>query len=136
MTLKIVMVGGTPSQKEKIYSFAEKISQRLFVPTLQPAPLPDHPSGSVVCFSLNYSKVEEDKTSEWSGQESDYEDKPLGLAALIGNIPSDYFSGYSINVFNEKWESDRKWLYSYATDEELSTNRKKPHSSPAKGARK
>lgn len=93
-TLHIDTTGGTPAQKEKIYAFAEKIATRLFVPTLQESPLPDHPQGSVLCFSLNYSKIEEDKVSEWSGRESDFEDKPLGIAAYVGGIPKEYFSGY------------------------------------------
>ncbi|MDR8399752.1 hypothetical protein NE850_25935 [Paraburkholderia sp. USG1] len=93
-TLHIEISGGTPEQKEKIYTFAEKIATRLFVPTLSENPLPAHPSGSIVCFSLNYSKIEENKSSEWSGRESDYEVKPLGIAAYVGNIPKKYFSGY------------------------------------------
>lgn len=93
-TLKIDIVGGTPGQREKIYTFAERIAQRLFVATLQPSPFPGHPSGAAVCFSLNYSKVEEDKTSVWSGKESAYEIKPLGIAVYVGGIPSSYFSGF------------------------------------------
>lgn len=93
-TLHIEMTGGTPSQKEKIYTFAERIAQRLFVPTLQENPMPGHPSGSAVCFSLNYSKIEEDKTSVWSGTEADFEDKPMGIAVYVGGIPDSYFSGY------------------------------------------
>lgn len=92
--LHIDMSGGTPAQKEKIYTFAEKIAARLFVPTLQENPFPDHPQGSVLCFSFNYSKIEENKNSEWSGHESDFEDKPLGIAVYVGSIPKEYFSGY------------------------------------------
>lgn len=47
-----------------------------------------------MCFSVNYSKVEEDRKSEWSGIEKDFEVKPLGIAAYVGNIPAKYFSGY------------------------------------------
>ena len=93
-SLVIEIDGGTPSQREKIYTFAEKVAQRLFTPTLQPNPLPGHPSGAAICFSLNYSKVEENRTSEWSGRESAYEIKPLGIAAYVGGIPTDYFSGF------------------------------------------
>lgn len=93
-TLHIEITGGTPAQKEKIYTFAERIAARLFVPTLQENPVPGHPQGSALCFSLNYSKIEEDKVSEWSGRESDFEDKPLGLAVYVGSIPDEYFSGY------------------------------------------
>ena len=56
--------------------------------------MPGHPSGSVVCFSLNYPKIEEDKTSVWEGKEQDYEVKQLGLAAYVGGIPEDYFTGF------------------------------------------
>lgn len=92
--LHIEITGGTPAQKEKVYTFAERIAQRLFVPTLQENPMPGHPSGSVVCLSVNYSKIEEDKTSVWTGREAEYEDKQLGIACYVGGIPPGYFSGY------------------------------------------
>lgn len=93
-TIKIELKGGTPSQKEKIYTFAEKIAKRLFEPTLRPGPLPGHPSGAAVCFSLSKSRVEENRTSVWEGYESAFEVKPLGMAAYVGDIPSRYFSGF------------------------------------------
>ena len=92
--LHIEIDGGTPSQKEQVQTFAEKIAQRLFVPTIQPNPLPAHPRGARICFSLNYSRVEEDRRSEWTGSERSYEVKPLGIAAYVGDIPAEYFSGY------------------------------------------
>jgi hypothetical protein len=96
-TLHIEISGGTPSQKEKIYSFAEKIAARLFVPTLSPTPLPDHPTGAALCFSLNYSKVEEDRSSEWTGKESDFEDKQMGIAVYVRDVPKEYFQGFDNN---------------------------------------
>ena len=92
--LKIEIAGGTPSDKEKIYNFAEKIAERLFVPTLQASPMPGHPSGAAVCVSVNYQKVEEDKTTVWEGSEQDFEVRPLGLAAYVGRIPEKYFAGF------------------------------------------
>ena len=62
--------------------------------TISPTPLPDHPSGAAVCFSLNYSKTEEDKTVEWSGSESDFEDKDMGIAVYVRDIPKVYFQGF------------------------------------------
>jgi len=117
-TIHIDITGGTPSQKEMVYGFAEKIAQRLFVPTLQPGPMASHPSGAAVCFSLSYSKVEEDRTSVWSGSERDYEDKPLGLAALIGSVPESYFSGYDLSVLTGDPTQDR-WIFGYTTEEEF-----------------
>lgn len=117
-TIHIDITGGTPSQKEMVYGFAEKIAQRLFVPTLQPGPMASHPSGSAVCFSLSYSRVEEDRTSIWSGSERDYEDKPLGIAALIGGVPESYFSGYDLNVLTGDPSKD-SWILGYTTDEEI-----------------
>lgn len=117
-TIHIDITGGTPSQKEMVYGFAEKIAQRLFVPTLQPGPMAGHPSGSAVCFSLSYSRVEEDRTSIWSGSERDYEEKPLGIAALIGSIPDSYFSGYDLSVLTGDPMTDR-WITGYMTDEEI-----------------
>jgi hypothetical protein len=92
--LHIDITGGTPSQKEKIYTFAEKIATRLFEPTLQENPFPAHPTGSIFCYSLNYSKIEEDKVSYWTGVERDFEVKDLGIAVYVGNIDKKYFSGY------------------------------------------
>lgn len=117
-TIHIDITGGTPSQKEMVYGFAEKIAQRLFVPTLQPGPMASHPSGSAVCFSLSYSRVEEDRTSVWSGSERDYEDKPLGIAALIGSVPESYFSGYNLSDLTGVPLQDR-WIFGYTTDEEI-----------------
>lgn len=93
-TLKIEISGGTPEQKELVYTMAEKIATRLFVPTLQPNPMPGHPSGGAVCFSVNYQKIEEDKTSIWQGKEEDFEVKPLGLASYVGQIPEEYFVNF------------------------------------------
>ncbi len=117
-TIHIDITGGTPSQKEMVYAFAEKIAQRLFVPTLQPGPMANHPSGSAVCFSLSYSKVEEDRTSVWSGSEREYEDKPLGIAALISNVPDSYFSGYDMSILQSEPTKDQ-WILNYTTDEEF-----------------
>jgi hypothetical protein len=117
-TIHIDITGGSPSQKEMVYGFAEKIAQRLFVPTLQPGPMAGHPSGSAVCFSLSYSKVEEDRTSIWSGSERDYEDKPLGIAALIGNVPASYFSGYDLTILTGDPAKDA-WITGYTTEEEF-----------------
>jgi hypothetical protein len=117
-TIHIDITGGSPSQKEKVYGFAEKIAQRLFVPTLQPGPMANHPSGAAVCFSLSYSRVEEDRTSVWSGSERDYEDKPLGIAALIGSVPESYFSGYDLSILTGDPIKD-SWIRGYTTDEEL-----------------
>ena len=47
-----------------------------------------------------------------------------GISDLNCDIPKEYFSGYPLNVFYEQWETDRDWLFSYATDEELERNRK------------
>lgn len=116
-TIRIDITGGTPTQKEKIYTFAEKIAARLFVPTLQPNPMPAHPTGSAVCVSLNYQRVEEDRTSIWSGSESEYEVKQLGLAVIIGDVPDEYFSGYNLSRLTGNMSKD-SWIYSYASDQE------------------
>jgi hypothetical protein len=126
--LKIDIAGGTPSQREKVYAFAEKIAARLFVPTLSPEPLPGHPSGSAVCFSLNYSKVEEDKVSIWQGKESDYEDKALGLAVLVGDVPDEYFSNYDLTKLTGT-PADA-WIFGNTTDEESARARKSGHRKP------
>lgn len=110
--------GGTPSQREKIYTFAEKIAGRLFVPSLEMNPMPSHPTGSAVCLSVNYQKIEEDKTSTWSGRESDYEVKSLGLAVVVGGVPDEYFSGYDRNSLLGLPKEDA-WIYDFATEEEL-----------------
>ena len=90
-TIKIEIDGGTPSQNEMVYTMAEKIAARLFVPTLQSSPLASHPSKAAVCFSLGYSRIEENRTSVWEGVERAYEDKELGMAVYVGNIPNRYF---------------------------------------------
>lgn len=119
-TIHIDTSGGDPSQKEKIYGFAEKIAQRLFVQTLQPGQMAGHPSGSAVCFSLSYSKVEEDRVSIWYGSERDYEEKALGIAAQIRSVPESYFSGFSAApVMLSGDMAQDKWIFSYATDDEL-----------------
>lgn len=100
-TIKIEVDGGTPTEKEKVTSLAEKIAERLFVPTLQPNPLPAHPSGSAFCFSLNYSKIVEDKTEIWEGKYSDFEEKELGMAAYVREIPDSYFTGFDGKFFKE-----------------------------------
>lgn len=93
-TIKIDVTGGTPSDKEKVTSMAEKIAGRLFVQTLQENPLPQSPSGAIFCFSLNYSKIEEDKTEIWEGSYADFEEKELGMAAYVRDIPNEYFVGF------------------------------------------
>ncbi|MER9729855.1 hypothetical protein [Mesorhizobium sp. M0217] len=93
-TIKIDIDGGSPSEREKVMSIAEKIAARLFVPSLEMNPLPDHPTGSALCVSLNYSKIEEDKTEVWEGTYSDYEEKELGMAAYVRDIPESYFVNF------------------------------------------
>jgi hypothetical protein len=93
-TIRLEVDGGTPDEQEKVTSLAEKIATRLFVQTLQENPMPGHPTGSVLCFSLNYSKIEEDKTEVWEGTYSDYEEKELGMAAYVREIPDEYFVGF------------------------------------------
>ncbi len=103
-TIQIKIDGGTPSEREKVMTIAEKAAARLFVPTLQENPMPDHPSGAAFCFSLNYSKIEEDKTEVWTGAYSDYEEKELGMAVYVRDIPDEYFInfdkalGYAVNL--------------------------------------
>lgn len=92
--LKIETTGGTPQQKELIYTMASKIAGRLFKPQLRHGPMPGHPSGSALCVSVNYQRTEENVTSKWEGKENDYEVKPLGMAAYVGDVPDDYFSGF------------------------------------------
>lgn len=119
-TIHIDITGGTPTQREMVYGFAEKIAQRLFVQTLRPGPTAAHPSGSAVCFSLSYSKVEEDRVSVWSGSERDYEEKALGVAAAIGDVPDSYFSGFDAAAVMLSGDmAQDKWIFSYATDDEL-----------------
>jgi len=83
-----------PPDKERVTLLAEKVAGRLFVQTLQPNPLPAHPSGSALCFSLNYFKIEEDKTEIWEGTYGDFEEKELGMAAYVRDIPDEYFVGF------------------------------------------
>ncbi|MEO7933879.1 MAG: hypothetical protein ABIT76_12045 [Chthoniobacterales bacterium] len=97
-TIKVEISGGTPSDKEKIYTMAEKVAARLFVQSLEETPLPAHPSGAVVCLSINYSKIEEDKTSISMGSESDFEDREMSIAVYVQNIPADYFSGFDKKI--------------------------------------
>ncbi|WP_162914231.1 hypothetical protein [Taklimakanibacter lacteus] len=93
-TISITVDGGTPSEREKVTSLAEKIAGRLFVPTLQENPMPGHPTGSALCLSVNYSKIEEDKTETWTGEYNDYEEKELGMAAYVRDIPDEYFVNF------------------------------------------
>lgn len=90
-TITVEVLGGTPDDKEKAWALANKFAERLFVRSIQPAPLPDHPSGSVVCFSLNYSKVEEDKRIEFTFTSRELETRSLGMAIIVGNVPDSYF---------------------------------------------
>ena len=93
-TIKFEIVGGTPSQKEWVTNLTEKIAQRLFVPELKPTPFATHPSGAALCVSVNYSKVEEDKTEIWEGEISDFEEKELGMAAYVRDMPNKLFSNF------------------------------------------
>lgn len=95
--IKFEIEGGTPEEREWVISLTEKIAGRLFKPDLQPGALPNHPSGAALCFSLNYSKVEEDKTEIWEGQIADFEEKELGMAAYVRDMPDDLF----VNFDNE-----------------------------------
>ena len=112
--LEVHIEGGTPSQREEVHTLAEKIAARLFQPTIQPSPLPAHPRGAKVCFSLNYSHVEENRTSTWKGSENAYEVKELGIAAYVGDIPAEYFSGYE-GLANEYSLDDTLSSMSYVT---------------------
>jgi hypothetical protein len=89
--IKVDIIGGTAEDKDKVWTLANKIAERLFVQTLQPAPLPDHPSGSVICFSLNFSKTEEDKVTEYTFESREIATRDLGLAIVVGNVPDSYF---------------------------------------------
>jgi hypothetical protein len=92
-TIKVEITGGTPSQRDKVYALAKQIAERLFVRTISPNPLPSHPSGGLFGLSINYSKVEEDKTEVWSFEEHDFESRDLGMAIVVGSVPKEYFHG-------------------------------------------
>lgn len=118
--IHVDVTGGAPSDKEKVYAMAERIAGRLFQRSLQPAPLPDHPSGAVVCLSVNYSKVEENKSSEWSGTERDFEERSLGMSVYVRQIPREYFKNFDspgVAVFEPG--TDTHALAHYRSSDEL-----------------
>jgi hypothetical protein len=89
------VLGGTPADNEKAWALANKIAERLFVKTIQPNPLPGHPSGSVVGFSLNHSRVEEDKTEKFTFTSRELQTRDLGMAIVVGNVPDSHFPSLS-----------------------------------------
>jgi hypothetical protein len=91
-TIKVEVLGGTPEDKEKVWALANKIAERLFVRAIQPNPLPGHPSGSAVCFSLNFSRTEENRTVQFTFTSRELETRNLGMAIVVGNVPRSYFS--------------------------------------------
>ena len=92
-TIKIEILGGTPTQRDLIYNMAKEIAARLFVPVLQPNPLPANPSGNVINLGINYSKIEEDKSSVYQIKINDIEKRTLSLGLRMSGIPNKYFHG-------------------------------------------
>jgi hypothetical protein len=95
---------------------AKEIAARLFVESIQPNPLPNHPDGSIVCLSVNYSRVEEDKVTSYHFEEHDIETRQLGMAIVVGGIPDDYFHGIGRNKaldysLNEPFELQAERAY-------------------------
>jgi len=95
--IDIQITGGTPEQKDKVYAMAKQIADRLFVPSIKINPLPDHPGGSVVGFSVDHTHSEQNETITYNAEELAHEERNLGMAIAVGNVPASYFRGLAPN---------------------------------------